>query len=349
VVEAALPLVEAAGHAEALCRLFNNLGDIYKRRGEFDQSRRWREQALDLAARISDPTHTQWALAALGELLFLRGDWAAARDHLERAVAVTGSVVWNLLSSFTFLALAQFHLAAGTWADATYCIEAGMRGGRRNRDLHLSIDVRRLLAERDLLEGRPEAVRQRLVPLLDHDGVIENSDGIHLLALLARAHLELGEVGPAAAVAARAVTRARAEHDRLSLVDALRVQALVATREEHWAEAACALEEGLALAQRMPAPVRAAPSIRQRSQGGHVGVALLTTSTTLDACAPGRPTGVRCTRCAHVTRVAMGARYRVSRPVAQSPLGCSRGEATGRHGHRVEAASSRGRLRPRRA
>ena len=103
------------------------------------------------------------------------------------------------------------------------------------------------------------------------------------------------------------------------------------------------------IARCMPAPVRAAPSIRRRSQGGHADVALLTTSTTVDACAPGRPTGVRCTRCAHVTRVAMGARYRVSRPVAQSPLGCSRGEATGRHGHRVEAASSRGRLRPRRA
>jgi tetratricopeptide (TPR) repeat protein/transcriptional regulator with XRE-family HTH domain len=254
VVEAALPLVEAVGHAEALCRLFNNLGDIYKRRGEFDQSRRWREQALELAARIGDPTHTQWALAALGELLFLRGDWVAARAHLARAVAVTGSVAWNLISSFTFLALAQFHLAAGTWADATYCLEAGMSGGRRNRDLHLSIDVRRLLAERDLLEGRAEAARQRLVLLLDHDGVIENSDGIHLLALLARAHLELGEVGPAAAVARRAVTRARAEHDRLSLVDALGVQAMVATREEHWAEAACALEEGLSLARSMPYP-----------------------------------------------------------------------------------------------
>jgi tetratricopeptide (TPR) repeat protein len=254
VVEAALPLVEAAGHAEAQCRLCNNLGDVYKRQGEFDRSRRYRERALEVAARIGDPTPTQWALAALGELLFLQGDWAAARDRLERAVAVTGSVAWNLISSFTFLALAQFHLAAGTWADATYYIEAGMSGGRRHRDLHLSIDVRRLLAERDLLEGRPEAVRQRLVPLLDHDGVIENSDGIHLLALLARAHLELGEVGPARAVAGRAVTRARAEHDRLSLVDALRVQALVATREEHWAEAACALEEGLALARSLPYP-----------------------------------------------------------------------------------------------
>src|SRR5947207_189809 len=85
-------------------------------------------------------------------------NWGAW-GQLERAVAVTGSVAWNLTSSFSFLALAQFHLAVGTWADSTHCIEAGMSGGRRNRDLHLSIDVRRLLAERDLLEGRPEAAR----------------------------------------------------------------------------------------------------------------------------------------------------------------------------------------------
>src|SRR5207244_4324659 len=76
VTEAALPVVEAAGHAEALYRIFSNVGEIYKRQGEFDHSKCYLERALDLAERIGDPGHGRWALAALGELLFLRGDWA---------------------------------------------------------------------------------------------------------------------------------------------------------------------------------------------------------------------------------------------------------------------------------
>src|SRR5262245_29193503 len=41
---------------------------------------------------------------------------------------------------------------------------------------------------------------------------------------------------------------------RLVLVEALRVQALVALRRERWDEAASSLAEGLALAQEMPYP-----------------------------------------------------------------------------------------------
>jgi hypothetical protein len=40
----------------------------------------------------------------------------------------------------------------------------------------------------------------------------------------------------------------------LALVDALRVHAMVAMQQQHWEDAAGALEEGLALARRMPYP-----------------------------------------------------------------------------------------------
>ena len=68
------------------------------------------------------------------------------------------------------------------------------------------------------------------------------------------AHLELGDPVQAARVAAAAVTRARSGAYRLALVGALRVQAMVALRQEQWAEAAHAREEGLALAWSRPSP-----------------------------------------------------------------------------------------------
>jgi tetratricopeptide (TPR) repeat protein len=77
---------------------------------------------------------------------------------------------------------------------------------------------------------------------------------VAVLALLAWAHLELGELAEAEQVGAEAIARMRADNDRLDLVDALRVQAMVATRQERWPEAEQALEEGLTLARSMPCP-----------------------------------------------------------------------------------------------
>ena len=75
-----------------------------------------------------------------------------------------------------------------------------------------------------------------------------------LLPLLAWVHLELGEVAQAADVVARAIARARRQTQHVSLVNALRVQALVAIRQERWDEAARSLEEALALTRRMGYP-----------------------------------------------------------------------------------------------
>jgi tetratricopeptide (TPR) repeat protein len=83
-----------------------------------------------------------------------------------------------------------------------------------------------------------------------------------LLPLLAWAHLELGELGQAADVVVRAIARAHRQTQHLSLVDALRVQALVAIRQEHWDEARRCLEEALALTRRMGYPYGEARVLR---------------------------------------------------------------------------------------
>jgi tetratricopeptide (TPR) repeat protein len=345
VFEEARRAAEAAGDLEILGWALGDLALIHMRRGEFDTSQLYFERGLDVAERQGNPLQIVVMTQYLAWLAFYRGNWDQARIELRRAEVIEreAGVAWMPL------ALTQGHLAlaAGAPDEAARVLEGCVAKLERAGFLPALRWAQKLLAECDLVEGRPDVARSRLVPLLDRPG-LEEPYVTDLLSVLAWAHLEVGNVVQAADGVAQAIGRMRTENERRGLVDALRVQAMVATRQERWADAERALEEGLALARRMPAPVRAAPSIRQRSQGGHVGVALLTTSTTVDACVPGQPTGVRCTRCAHLTRVAKGVRYR-SRPVTQSPLGGSRGEAIGRHGHRVEAASSRGRLRPRRA
>jgi tetratricopeptide (TPR) repeat protein len=109
------------------------------------------------------------------------------------------------------------------------------------------------MAELEILESRAEAARNRLAPLLDRPGT-EECDVTTLLPVLAWAQLELGQTDEAAEAAEQAIRRARSEGMRLVLVEALRVQALVALRREQWSEAAGSLEEGLALAREMPYP-----------------------------------------------------------------------------------------------
>jgi hypothetical protein len=71
---------------------------------------------------------------------------------------------------------------------------------------------------------------------------------------LAWAHLELGDLTVAEALVAQAATQARATNDRVKLVDALRVQAMVVLRQGHCEVAARSLEEGLALTRSIPYP-----------------------------------------------------------------------------------------------
>ena len=109
------------------------------------------------------------------------------------------------------------------------------------------------LAELDLLEGRPDAALARLVPLLDRP-VMEELGVTPLLPLLAWAHVEMGDAARAEAVVAWSIARAAAQHDRITLVEALRVRAMAHTHLARWSEAERALEEGLSVARGMPYP-----------------------------------------------------------------------------------------------
>jgi tetratricopeptide (TPR) repeat protein len=144
-------------------------------------------------------------------------------------------------------------LAEGAWDEATKYLEEGCAIADRGVRLPLRLNAHALLAERAILEGRPDAACARLAPLLD----AARQDlwhGAHVQRTLAWAHLEMGEVAVAGEMVGQAVARAQAASELHGLVDALRVQAMVATRQEQWEDAERTLEEGLSLARRMPYP-----------------------------------------------------------------------------------------------
>lgn len=74
------------------------------------------------------------------------------------------------------------------------------------------------------------------------------------LALLAWSYLELGESDQAQALLMQVLKTARQAQMGPTLVQALRVQALVLSKQEHWEKADQALQEALTLCRRMATP-----------------------------------------------------------------------------------------------
>jgi tetratricopeptide (TPR) repeat protein len=101
--------------------------------------------------------------------------------------------------------------------------------------------------------GTPSAACARLASLLDPPDP-QNIAVTWALPLLAWAYGDLGELKRAERLAKQAVVLATKQEQRLALLDALRVSALVAIRTRRWPEAAAALQEAIALARAMHYP-----------------------------------------------------------------------------------------------
>jgi tetratricopeptide (TPR) repeat protein len=251
-LEEARRLAESVGDLASLCRAHDNASDGHYALGELEASVRCAEQALDIARRLDDPLAIAGSLAKRGRSAFLMGDWSQARADLEGAVALArqGPITATFLTPSALLG--ECYLAAGEWDAATgYLHEIVTVTERYGMVTHGRFrHAQGLLAEIDLYCGRPEAARDRLLPL----AADENTFATWMRTQLAWAYLELGEVDRAAELVARALAQGRFEKHLVRLVDALRVQAMVLARQGQLNQAASALDEGLTLTPAMPYP-----------------------------------------------------------------------------------------------
>jgi tetratricopeptide (TPR) repeat protein len=253
VCEETIRLAERGGDRENLARALGNVASCYAYMGEFDGSGQYRERALTVAEQYGDRTQLAFWTAMRGKVAILRGHWREARADVARARAVIREMGTSWIAAYPLIHQGELSLREGAWDEASQYLDEALRLLAHGQDLQARRFVQRVLAERDVLEGCPDAALARLAPLLDRPG-LEEVDVTELLPLVAWAHLERGDVMQARAVVAQALKRAQAQHCGRVVPDGLWVQAMVAIRQEQWAEAVRALEEGLALAQSMPYP-----------------------------------------------------------------------------------------------
>jgi tetratricopeptide (TPR) repeat protein len=251
VLERAIPLAEAADDLTSLTHALNDVGFLYEIGGEFARSRRHKHRALDIAERVGDQAAIANMTFRCGQNAFLSGDWVSAHDFFERSVDIARRVDASSILAYPLFGLGLLALTTGDWDAVTGHAEECLTIAARIVDVHVLSAGQGLLAEKELQNCRPEDARARLRSLKrEQEGLDLHSS----LPTLAEACLGVGEIDEAEAYVEEGMRKASTSHNRVELVDILRVRALTLMARERWAEAADAVDQGLRLARAMPYP-----------------------------------------------------------------------------------------------
>jgi adenylate cyclase len=248
IFQEAIPLIEAGGDLMVLWRILNNAGVACERLGRMEECRRYMEQALPLAKRIGNPDQIAFCLGGLGSLLITLGEWDQAGEQLERAMALLGEER-PANAAAPLYNLGKLALYQGRWEEAAHHLDEALALVQRTGDRLLLEEARVFRAELEILTGRPEEAVQHLEELTRADDA-----DLQLFPVLTWALLETGAVDRAEEVVTGTIRRALAEEQRVQLVEALRVQGMIALRQSRVEEAERALQEGLELARSLPCP-----------------------------------------------------------------------------------------------
>ena len=238
-------LAEAADGLETRVLALNNIAHCRLQIGPLAPARESFDLACELAPRLHSPVMMPLLLVNRAYANYLLGDWQRAHADLTSAAQSAQEMGINAMSASLPVMLGRLYLAEGRPTDAARVIAEGMALGEP--DAQTSRDAHGALAERELLSGRPADARDRLLPLVESPS-LEEPDSLVLLPLLAWAYLDLGDIEQAAHVAADAIQRLRAMGALVPLVNALRIQAMIAQRQGDRAAAETALVEAIALA-----------------------------------------------------------------------------------------------------
>jgi tetratricopeptide (TPR) repeat protein/transcriptional regulator with XRE-family HTH domain len=250
-LEAVIALSEASADPFNLVRAMYNAGEGYFAQGDVLRGRHLVEQSVDVAERIDSPLDRALGLTRLGVTDLLVGNGDMARTNLQRGEQMIRSLPSTSWMYLALLDLGWFHFSEGNWGKATDLTLEALTVARHGRHFEGIRAAERLLAELDVLEGRPEAAIQRLEPLLDRPG-LEELQVTQFLPTLAAAYAACDDAAHAEQTLAEAIRRSHMSNQLPVLAEALLVRGRLRASNERWSEAEADFDETLRLARGMP-------------------------------------------------------------------------------------------------
>jgi transcriptional regulator with XRE-family HTH domain/tetratricopeptide (TPR) repeat protein len=256
-----ITLAERLGHLGILAWSLTGAGYEYLEDGAFARAGLYLQRAVEVAEQRRIPARIASTLLNCGECSFLAGEWARARQEFATAVVLRQEsephgTNWD--SAGLPLGLGKQDLAEGHEGEGTRLLQEALDLAGRIDEWQSLIVATTTLAERDLLAGRAVAAHERLAALPAQPGIRDSFRSMSILVpALAWAHLEMGRDEEAAAIMTTLPSRA----PRISVVEARRVRALIAIRQERWGDAASDLDEAIDVARAMPYPYAEAKAL----------------------------------------------------------------------------------------
>jgi tetratricopeptide (TPR) repeat protein len=244
LLESAIPRAERLGDLHTVCIALGFCSLVHHGRHEVELAGRYHERAVEVAERLGDPREISHRAVEAAYFMFLVGDWGGSRAYAERAV--TSAMELQNLRAFIqpLYTLGELSLYTGLWEEASGCLQECFTIAEHLRLTDQLREVQALLAEKDLLEGNPDAALSRLIPLLQTSGW---EDHLSFLLLLASTRVEVGDLHGAEEAVMKAAADATRQRLPVGLVDALRIQGAIAGRRGAWDEAERHLQRAVSL------------------------------------------------------------------------------------------------------
>ena len=261
----ALPALEEGRDYRSLRFALNNLGWIHEARGDFETDRHYTERALQAAICLDDPGLVAYMWSNHGSPAFNLGDWKQARKDFERGIALMRPLRPSWASAWPPLLLGQLCLVEGQQDEGRRLLGEAIVRAARTTDLQALRWAHGALAERELLQGKPDLATGRLEALLDRPGE-QVIDVTNLLPLLAWAYSDSGMESRASATVEEAIRRAESGGLLPALASARRSRGLLWWKSGDWDRARDDLAAALTLAQRMRYPYDAAKTLYRLGQ-----------------------------------------------------------------------------------
>ena len=262
-LEAAFPFLERTGDLRGQCYSLFNLalayGDVL---GDFRKNHHYAQQVLPLARQWGDPVLLAQVLTVHAVSNVLLGEWQQPRAEYEEAIELLRQTEkrWGTLT-YALINLGELLINTGEVEAGKRYQEEAISLAEQSSDFEALPSAQMVLAEWELVTGRPQEALARLESLLSHMEALTDSNRAHTLAYLAWTYLELGRDEKARHMLDQAIAVATAHHLRRVFVETLPLKAKLTAKQEEWEEAARALDEAMQLCREMPWPYAEAKTL----------------------------------------------------------------------------------------
>ena len=246
-------VAQEAKDLQGLCDVQVNRGYLLVQRGAFAEGTGYAADGLEAAERHGSPNQVAQGLCGLGLMALYTGNWDQALDYCQRAANIVPQLGVDAIPAWIALIRGKICLTRGDMQPAREYLAEALQKSEHPDSVAVRVEVQLTLAEADLVHSNAEAALSRLESIVARTNPYQQAT-TDLMPLVAWACLALGEVERATTVLAQFLEQVREQQYVVLLAQALRVQALLALRQDRWQDAGAALDEAISLAHAMPYP-----------------------------------------------------------------------------------------------